>query len=118
MRPAYVYRAFDSEDRLLYVGATVGLRTRLRGHSKSSPWWLFHSYVVIDRFESHPAALEAEAKAIATEHPRWNVDGRSPEHPDGRISSGGGGGKLAAPWLRGELVVWREWMRQQREDAA
>lgn len=86
---AHVYRAFDATGRLLYVGCTVDLEARLREHSKSAPWWLFHVEVKTVGYASHEKALMAEEDAIAAEHPRWNMRGRSLEHPDGRATNAG-----------------------------
>lgn len=105
-----VYRAFDAAGRLLYVGCTVDVESRLRAHSDGSPWFLFHADVTLEHFDSYDDALEAEAFAILTEHPRWNMKGRSPEHPDGKASIA-----AAAPWLAYELEVWRRHRKAESE---
>lgn len=84
---AHVYRVYDASGRLLYVGCSVEVETRLAAHSTSATWWLFHDRVETEEFPTHQEALEAEATAIATEHPRWNMQGRSPDHPDGRATN-------------------------------
>lgn len=84
---AHVYRAFDASGRLLYVGCTVDLAARSAEHSKTAPWWLFHDRIVAVGYADHQEALAAEEAAIAAEHPRWNMRGRSLEHPDGRATS-------------------------------
>jgi hypothetical protein len=104
---AHVYRAYDATGRLLYVGCTVDLDARLRAHSEHSPWWLFHSEVTSEQFPTQDAALEAEAFAILTEHPRWNMRGRDPEHPDGKTHDS------SAPWLAYEMGVWRRWIKAE-----
>lgn len=91
---AHVYRAFDASGRLLYVGCTVELESRLKAHSSSAQWWLFHDRVESEWFSSHDVALEAEAAAIHAEHPRWNMQGRSEGHPDGHASTA-----LNSQWL-------------------
>lgn len=35
----YVYRHYDKDDRLLYVGITVNPKRRAQGHKQKSPWW-------------------------------------------------------------------------------
>ena len=35
-------------------------------------------------FDTREEAAEAEARAIATEHPRWDIVGCSPDQPDGQ----------------------------------
>lgn len=84
---AHVYRAFDSAGRLLYVGCSVSVDARLRQHEASAQWWLYKDKLAVEEFASQDEALAAEAEAIATEHPRWNMTGRSPDHPDGRCST-------------------------------
>lgn len=83
---AFVYRAFDAQDRLLYVGCSVEVDARLRYHQQHAAWWVFAVRIEREEFADQDAALQAEAAAIATEHPRWNVIGRSPDHPDGYMS--------------------------------
>jgi Nuclease subunit of the excinuclease complex len=97
----YVYRAFDSSGRLLYVGCSVNVESRLRYHEQHSRWWLFHERVESEKFPTRALAAEAEAVAIATEHPRWNMQGRSDAHPDGKCND-----IHRAPWLDYEQDVW------------
>lgn len=87
MTGAHVYRAFDAAGRLLYVGCSVSVEARLRQHETNSLWWVFKDRVEGEWFDDQDEALQAEAEAIATEHPRWNMVGRSDEHPDGQCSS-------------------------------
>lgn len=71
-----MYRCFDAEGRLLYVGQTEHPRARLRQHRVSQPWW---GEVVDVRVEEHPdraAALAVEAEAIRCELPVHNKAGR------------------------------------------
>lgn len=106
----YVYRAFDANDRLLYVGQTVSVETRLRAHERHSPWFIFMARVEQVAYPTREGALEAEAEAIATEFPRWNVHGRSPEHPDGPIKFS----LYSTPHLAAEVGEWRQWIADQR----
>jgi predicted GIY-YIG superfamily endonuclease len=118
---ALVYRAFDANDRLLYIGCTTSFEARMKNHELNSPWWLFRDRIETQEFPTHADALAEESEAIATEHPRWNVRGRSEDHPDGPIWS-----RFWAPHLADEVDVWRTWIRtrdaerirQMRERAA
>lgn len=87
MSAAHVYRAFDASGRLLYVGCSVEVENRLRQHSTNAQWWLFHDRITTEEFPTKAEGLEAEALAILTEHPRWNMQGRSDIHPDGKANS-------------------------------
>lgn len=106
-RPAWVYRAYDADGRLLYVGCTAEVGARLSYHAQHAPWWIFHSAITTEQFDSEAAARDAELEAIATEYPRWNVVGRSPDHPDGPVSRATG--LRSAPWLWADVQVWRRW---------
>ena len=71
-RPHFVYRQFDGEGRLLYVGATRQPEQREREHSTRSVWW-----PLVDRteYEMHVCKALAwahEQHAIRTEAPLFN----------------------------------------------
>lgn len=71
--PHYVYRCFDAEDRLIYVGCTRDLNTRRLAHSHNS-WW--YPQMVSHRVTIYPdreTALRVERGAIIFEQPLWNV---------------------------------------------
>lgn len=99
---AYVYRASDASGRLLYVGCSVDVEARLRYHEANAQWWPFHESVAVEEFATQKEALAAEAVAIATEHPRWNMAGRSDDHPDGKCNT-----VQQAHWLDYERDVSR-----------
>lgn len=69
-----LYRLYDVDDRLMYVGISHELRIRWHHHSISKPWW----HLVTRRdIEWHPdrlAADSAETAAIVTESPLYNID--------------------------------------------
>lgn len=72
----YVYRVYDFDDRLIYVGCTKDLFKRLSVHGKSS-WWAYQiARVRGSVYPDRRLALDAESQAIKTERPRWNVKGR------------------------------------------
>lgn len=68
-----LYRFFDAQDRLLYIGIAGNPGRRFHQHAQEKPWW---PQVTRSTMEHHPtreAALVAEKAAIQTEHPLWNV---------------------------------------------
>jgi predicted GIY-YIG superfamily endonuclease len=67
-----LYRHFDANDNLLYVGISLSTLTRLSQHRKSE-WTQDITRVDIQNFDSRLLALEAEEKAITTEYPKFNV---------------------------------------------
>lgn len=78
MRPAVVYRFFDIEGGLLYVGMTSQGVLRWAAHAKDQPWWFDVATVTVEHYSSMASALDAEEAAIRTEQPRWNTVYRPP----------------------------------------
>lgn len=68
----HVYRYFDADDRLLYVGVARQFEARDYVH-RHKPWYASVARVAIEQHESRQAALAAELKAILTEDPAHNV---------------------------------------------
>lgn len=71
-----LYRAFDSRDRLLYVGISEGDFIRLAQHAASAPWTVYAVKIILERHTLRADAEKAEAQAILGEDPVWNVRGR------------------------------------------
>lgn len=67
---AYLYRIYDEDDTLLYVGVTERLRTRLRSHARGLPG---AHRATFTRYGSRVDAEAAECAAITAEHPLLNV---------------------------------------------
>jgi hypothetical protein len=72
MKPATVYRLFDADDRLLYVGRSISFLTRLSNH-ETKPWWRASVRVTLEHFDSVEEAASGEARAIASESPVHNI---------------------------------------------
>lgn len=69
-----VYRFFNAEGALLYVGVTNDIAVRWKWHAKEQPWW---PEVVEQRATWHPTrreALAAEDQAINMEAPLYNIN--------------------------------------------
>jgi predicted GIY-YIG superfamily endonuclease len=68
-----VYRFFDAEDHLLYVGCSDNLFQRFMSHanpsSKSRAWWPLQRRHTIESFPSKAEAFRAETAAIDAEKP-------------------------------------------------
>lgn len=73
---ATLYRPFDAQGRLLYVGVSEGLFLRLGQHRAESAWAPFAVNITLERFDDRLAALEAELHAIRAEDPVFNKNGR------------------------------------------
>ena len=80
---AYVYRATDEDGHLLYVGSTDNVERRTEQHREFAPWWTDGCRIEATPYSTVEDARAAERDAITHEHPRWNVHGRNPQHPDG-----------------------------------
>lgn len=76
-REAVVYRAYDAEGSLLYVGRTASLAKRLYQHSREASWWREVARIDIDGPLCQVLAEKVERHQIMTLAPRhnkaWNV---------------------------------------------
>lgn len=69
-----LYRHYDAEDNLLYVGISLWPTQRLRRHQKAAAKWAQYAVTMTTEwFESREKALDAEATAIQTERPLHNI---------------------------------------------
>lgn len=72
-RTRSLYRLYDADDQLLYVGVAHSFLGRLRQHEDGQPWWNEAVRVTVEHYGSSAQALEAERVAIQTDRPRYNV---------------------------------------------
>lgn len=82
--PTELYRFYDSEGRLLYVGITASSQLRVAKHRVTQPWWEFAATMTIQRFATRRQAEMAERIAIRDEDPIFNAQRLAPEslgHP-------------------------------------
>lgn len=68
-----LYRHFDADGKLLYVGISNDALRRLLQHKDRSHWFETIAQVDIEWLGGRETALAAEAIAIAKECPAWNV---------------------------------------------
>jgi hypothetical protein len=71
--PTALYRHFDADDKLLYVGISLSPTYRLSQHGDCSPWFGRIARITIEWFDSRDAAMAAERQAIKAEKPECNV---------------------------------------------
>lgn len=81
MRRAVLYRHFDAEGRLLYVGASMNVMQRILQHSGSSWWFPDIVRIELEHMPDAATAKLAEIEAILTEKPLYNIN-----HTDRRPS--------------------------------
>lgn len=70
---ATLYRFFDDEGVLLYVGITEAPLVRLDGHAAVQPWWHLVATASYEHFPTRAQARDAEVAAIQSEQPAFNV---------------------------------------------
>jgi predicted GIY-YIG superfamily endonuclease len=75
-----LYKAFDKENRLLYVGISLNWKNRLQQHAKDSLWFVDVADIKIEWFDTRDQALSAEADAIKREKPEYNVAHNLSDH--------------------------------------
>ena len=68
-----LYRHYNSEKKLLYVGVSLNALNRLGQHSDHSHWFNTITNVTIEHFDTRDAALAAEYAAILNEAPLHNI---------------------------------------------
>ena len=82
-----LYRFYDAQEGLLYVGVSRDHWRRRKQHSVSQPWYPLVRHQAITWYDSEDAAYAAEAIAIREEAPRFNVAGAvRPDQPRRRLS--------------------------------
>lgn len=77
--PTDLYRYFDKDGALLYVGVSFHAMARAAQHRSSKHWWSDAVFVKIEHCATRSEAFEAEAHAVKTESPRHNIKGTAEE---------------------------------------
>lgn len=72
-----VYRFFDQNDQLLYIGSAERFVVRRAAHVLTSTWWRDVAREEVERFATIDTARLAEVAAIRAEHPKYNRIHRS-----------------------------------------
>lgn len=72
-RPCTLYRLFDVDDALLYVGIAGNPGRRFEQHAKDKPWWSEVDHIGLEHYDERVDAETAERHAIRTEKPRHNI---------------------------------------------
>jgi hypothetical protein len=70
-----LYRFFDADDRLLYIGISLSAVQRAAGHRHRQPWWDDVARMDVEHFPdvTRDEILRIEREAIRTERPLHNV---------------------------------------------
>lgn len=68
-----LYRCFDTDGKLIYIGQSMSIASRLQKHERKSTWWQQVSQITFERgYESREQLIAAETRAIQNEKPRYN----------------------------------------------
>jgi hypothetical protein len=73
MSEAQLYRHYDADGVLLYVGISLNSIARLRTHKHSASWFSKIQRIEIEHFPDLRTAQQAEKTAISVECPKHNV---------------------------------------------
>lgn len=109
--PHTLYRFYDAEGRLLYIGIAVDFLSRWRKHRKRD-WWPLVARMDIVSYPNRAAAQSAETRAIKTERPLRNIQHNRPVLTTGVIAldpvqrlEARLAGLMQAPWDRLHPVI-------------
>lgn len=69
----HLYRHFDEDGTLLYVGVSLNTVSRLIDHKRTAKWFSRLARVEVTRFPTREASLDAEREAIKRESPLFNT---------------------------------------------
>lgn len=70
-----VYRYYNADNELLYVGITKNQLNRFEAHSKVQPWFHEITKAFFQHTDTREEALEYEKYIIANEFPKYNKAG-------------------------------------------
>ena len=80
--PTDLYRHYDKDNKLLYVGISLSAIKRLSGHRRHSGWYSKITRVEIEHHPSREAAEFAEMIAIWSENPKYNKVFKNIKRPE------------------------------------
>jgi excinuclease UvrABC nuclease subunit len=73
----YVYRHYDSDGELLYIGQTYSWQTRTDQHKNLAVWWDAVTRIELERYKTMTEACNAERELIIALNPKFNVTNNS-----------------------------------------
>lgn len=68
-----LYRHYDENDALLYVGISLSTINRLSQHKQHSDWFSNIRKVTVEEYLTRQDAIDAETRAIQEEKPKHNI---------------------------------------------
>lgn len=103
---ACVYRIYDGNGSLLYVGMGRNPMNRWASHAAQHDWWAQARTFRVEWYATRKEAADAERKAIRTESPARNIHGTP------------GWGKFVAEAYPKRLEANRRMLEERRRSAA
>lgn len=73
IRRTALYRLYDADGQLLYIGVAYDPQQRWYSHANTAPWWPRVARREVTWYPHRPAAEDAERDAIRAEAPMFNV---------------------------------------------
>ena len=70
--PNSVYKIYDKDKNLLYIGSSMLVITRINNHASTKDWWNDVNSIQVSHFADKTTALKEESKAIKNENPLYN----------------------------------------------
>jgi hypothetical protein len=110
MKDRVLYRFFDVDGGLLYVGKSVRAWDRFAAHRTGSAFYPEAAQVTLQRgFKSDRALAKAEVAAIRSERPRFNIQHkpgptRKPTRLDAMVPNPCGCPHYCGPWVHVSAV--------------
>lgn len=74
-----LYRFYDDQNRLLYVGITGNPKARWHAHARDKDWWPQVARKTVEWFETRKSAERVEKVEVQEERPTYNL-----QHNPGR----------------------------------
>lgn len=97
-----LYRMFDDDGALLYIGVAAVFGKRWTEHAHSQSWWGEVRRQMVEWYPDRDSAEDAEEEAIGAEHPRYNITHN--QEKAGRRNFPQGPRVLEARVVHGELL--------------
>lgn len=113
MNRFHLYRHFDADGSLLYVGQSANAFKRWGQHKGTSEWAAAAVTMRVEQFDSREAALAAERQAILLEKPRFNRYGIEKPKREHKKRSPKAGMPILSRLQDAELAAIDVWRREQ-----
>lgn len=68
-----LYRMFDAQGVLLYIGKTINFFRRIDNHGRDKAWLKDVVNITCENYDTHRELLTAERSAIRAEKPFYNI---------------------------------------------